>query len=72
MLLLLLLLVCGAVTPQALTEVYRWKGGEVEVAWPNTSWARRYGQLSLSVIGIKVWRDKIYLTAPRWHGNVSC
>ena len=67
---LVLLLLCLPVTPLAsLAEVYSWPGGRVEVDWPNNTWARRYGQLSISVIGIKVWKDKIFLTAPRWHGQ---
>ena len=55
-----------------LTEVYRWPGGRPQVAWPNSTWAEQYGRLKVTVIGLKVWADKIYLTAPRWHGNVGC
>ena len=52
-----------------LTEVYRWPGGRPQVAWPNNTWAELYSGLELTVIGIKVWADHIYLTAPRWNGN---
>ena len=57
-----------------LSEVYRWPGGRgrPRVAWPNSSWAEQYGRLEVTVIGIKVWADNIYLTAPRWNGNVGC
>ena len=42
------------VTPLAeVMEVYSWPG-KVEVAWPNNTWARQYGGLRVSVIGIKV------------------
>ena len=72
MVMLWLMLLSPPVTPLApLTEVYSWPEGKVEVDWPNTTWARRYGQLDITVIGIKVWRDKIFVTAPRWLGQLS-
>ena len=64
------LLLSGPVA--ALTEVYSWPGGRAQVDWPNSTWADLYGRRAVTVIGIKVWADKIYLTAPRWHGNVGC
>ena len=52
--LLLSWLPISPVTPLAeVTEVYSWPG-KVEVAWPNNTWARQYGGLRVSVIGIKV------------------
>ena len=63
------LLLSGPVA--ALTEVYSWPGGRAQVAWPNNTWADLYGRRAVTVIGIKVWADNIYLTAPRWHGNVG-
>ena len=47
--------------------VYQWD--KVPVNWPNTSWATKHGGKSVNVIGIKLWRQNIYLTVPRWHGN---
>ena len=56
-------------TVNSLTEVFRWPGGKPPVAWPNLTWEAEYSRLAVTVIGIKVWADNIYLTAPRWHGN---
>ena len=69
---LLSLLLSSPELVSPLSEVYRWPGGRVQVAWPNNTWAELYGSLAVTVIGIKVWADNIYLTAPRWHGNVVC
>ena len=33
------------------------------------SWAAGHGGKTASVIGIKVWRDRVFLTLPQWHGN---
>ena len=52
---------------QAPTTVYQWE--KVSINWPNTSWATKHGGKSVNVIGIKLWRNDIYLTVPRWHGN---
>ena len=65
----LLLSLPGPGPVSGLTEVYRWPGGRPQVAWPNNTWAELYSGLELTVIGIKVWADHIYLTAPRWNGN---
>ena len=64
--------VCLLVSVSGLTEVYRWPGGRPQVAWPNSTWAELYSRLEVTVIGVKVWADKIYVTAPRWNGNVGC
>ena len=68
------LLLTGLGPVSGLTKVYRWPGGRgrPKVAWPNSTWAERYGKLEVTVIGIKVWADNIYITAPRWNGNVGC
>ena len=58
-------------TANSLTEVFRWPGGKPPVAWPNLTWEAEYSRLAVTVIGIKVWADSIYLTAPRWHGNIG-
>merc|ERR1712179_287670 len=52
---------------QVPTTVYQWE--KVSINWPNTSWATQHGGKSVNVIGIKLWRQNIYLTVPRWHGN---
>ena len=54
---------CKAIT------VFQWPNGKVQVAWPNSTWFRQHGGKSVSVIGIKIWADKIYVTVPRWYGN---
>ena len=36
------------------------------IAWPNATWASKHGSKKVSVIGIKVWRDRLLLTLPRW------
>ena len=54
---------CKAIT------VYQWPNGKVPVVWPNSTWSRQHSGKAASVIGIKVWGDKIYVTVPRWSGN---
>ena len=49
------------------TTVYQWE--KVPIKWPNSSWATTHGRKSVNVIGIKLWRQNIFLTVPRWHGN---
>jgi len=54
---------------QSPTTVYEWNSPRFPINWPNSSWASQHGGKTVNVIGIKVWRQDIYLTVPRWHGN---
>jgi len=54
----------------SLEVVYDWsEEATIPIAWPNATWASRHATKKVSVIGIKVWRDNLLLTLPRWYGN---
>ncbi|XP_067005762.2 protein yellow [Anabrus simplex] len=71
---LMLLLVGAACSVQEFREEYIWRS--LDFAWPNdSSRARALGRMEYqpennALAGIKVWRDRIYLTVPRWKPGV--
>jgi len=54
----------------SLEVVHDWsQEGRFPIGWPNATWASKHGSKKVSVIGIKVWKDHLLLTLPRWYGN---
>ena len=47
--------------------VFSWD--KVQVAWPNETMRQQHVRKAVNVIGVKVWKDLVYVTVPRWHGN---
>ncbi|XP_055710597.1 L-dopachrome tautomerase yellow-f2 [Phlebotomus papatasi] len=52
-----------------LEEVFRWK--EVEFEWPDGVVQKGYKSANNLPLGLDVWRNKLFITVPRWKDGVA-
>ncbi|GAB0089073.1 protein yellow [Sergentomyia squamirostris] len=52
-----------------LEEVFRWK--EVEYEWPDGVIPKDYKAANNLPLGLDVWRNKLFITVPRWKDGVA-
>lgn len=66
----LLLVACAGISLAKLQEKFKWK--EVSYAWPSDAakeeaiTSGRYKPENNLILGLDVWKDKLFITVPRY------
>ena len=66
---LIISVICSAAIKLELDETYKWK--EIAFAWPS-EWVKKeainagtYIERNNLMLGVEIWRDKLFITVPR-------